>query len=328
MACLSGNTNSDFNNSWTPPDALWFTVWGQCDSGSRVQSHAEFLHAGSSFPFDRHAKTCSPRVQAACTLFSVIVKLVKMAWIFNRSQDSCGGKLHRHGLGLINQVKWWHRSSLACSMSLKICHWLQASGDNQHWHVFQLWSPPPSNTVKIKVGMPSIRAPYDGLRLGYLKQYTEQESTGDANSNRFFKIREIVLVVNHPKVFLTPTENRRQCSYGPRFPRIFFSFHASDPTFWPKHNSKLFVFFLGSQKERMASSAKGSIAFQRFPYKLRPDGPNPGSENIKPSQSYGSGHDSFFLFEELRGYWASTNVTQCNYVWCMKIDPEKQSFYI
>lgn len=327
MACLSGNTNSDFNNSWTLPAAPWFTVWGQRDSGSRVQSHAEFLHAGSSFPFDRHAKTCSPRVQTPRTLFSIIVKFVKMPWIFDRSQDLSGGKLHRHGLGLINQVRWWHRSSLACSMSLKICHWFQAPGDNQHSHVFQLWSPPPSNTLEIKVGMPSIRGPYDGLHLWYLKQYTE-ESTGDANCNRFFKIRGIVLVVNHPKVVLTPTENRRQCSYGPRFPRIFFSFHVNDLTFWPKHNSKVFVFFLGSPEERMASSAKGSIAFQRFPDKLRPDGPNPRRENIKPAQSCASGDDSFFLFEELSGYWASTNVTRCNYVRCMKIDQEKQSLYI
>lgn len=104
-------------------------------------------------------------------------------------------------------------------MSLKICHWFQASGANQHLHVFQVWSPPPSNTVGIIVGMPSNHAAYDGLRLWYLNKYTEElANTGDTNCNctRFFKIREIVLLLNHPKVLLTPTENRRQDNRRPQ----------------------------------------------------------------------------------------------------------------
>lgn len=178
-------------------------------------------------------------------------------------------------------------------MSLKICHWFQASGANQHLHVFQVWSPPPSNTVGIIVGMPSNRAAYDGLRLWYLNKYTEElANTGDTNCNctRFFKIREIVLLLNHPKVLLTPTENRRQCSCGPGFPRIIFSFHVSDLTAWPNHNSRDFVFFFGSINEGTASSAKGSIAFHHFPNK-------PQAENFKPAQSCVSTDVSFSLTE-------------------------------
>lgn len=71
-----------------------------------------------------------------------LIKLVKMSGIVNIIQYFSGVKLHLHGFGLINQVKWWDWNSLPCSMSLKICHWFQTSGANQHSHVFQLWSPP------------------------------------------------------------------------------------------------------------------------------------------------------------------------------------------
>lgn len=178
-----------------------------------------------------------------------LIKWVKMSWIVEIVQYFSGGKLHMHGFVLTNQVKWWDWNSLPCSMSLKICHWFQASGANQHLHVFQLWSPPPLNTVEIIVGTPSIRAAYDGLHLWCLNKYTEElASTEDTNCScyRFFNIREIVLLLNHPKVLVTPTENKRQCSSGPRFPRIIFSFHVSALTSWPKHNSRVFVFFFGS----------------------------------------------------------------------------------
>lgn len=156
-------------------------------------------------------------------------------------------------------------------MSLKISHWFQAPEANQHLHVFQLWSPSPSNKVEILVGTASIRATYDGLHLWYLHKHTEEyENTGDTNCNcnRFYKIREIVLLLNHPKVLLTPTENRRQCSCGLTFLRIIFIFHVSDLTSWPKQNSRVFVYFFGSINKETASSAKGSIAFLHFPNKL------------------------------------------------------------
>lgn len=222
-----------------------------------------------------------------------------MSWIVNIIQIFSGGKLHLHGFDLINQMKWWDWNSLACSMSLKICHWFQASGANQHLHVFQLWSPPPSNMVEIIVGTPSIRAAYDGLHLWYLNKYTEESaSTGDTNCNcnRFFKIREIVLLLNHQNILLTPTENRRQCSCGPRFPRIIFSFHVSDLLSWPKHNSRVFFFF-GSVNEGTVSSAKGSIAFHHFPNK-------PQHENFKPAQSCVSTDESFSLIEGVLN-WAA-----------------------
>lgn len=79
---------------------------------------------------------------------------------------------------------------------------------------------------------------------------------------------------------------------------MFWSFHLSDLTFWPKHISSVFVFFLGSTNEGKASSADGSITFQHFPDKPRPDGSDPGSENVKPAQSCVSTDDSFILFEE------------------------------
>lgn len=59
-------------------DTLWFTVGGQRDSRSRVQSHAGFLHAGS-LSFDRQKKTCSPRLQVAKTLFSII-QFMRSTW--------------------------------------------------------------------------------------------------------------------------------------------------------------------------------------------------------------------------------------------------------
>lgn len=118
-----------------------------------------------------------------------------------------------------------------------------------------------------------------------------QTVTDSSRSERLF------LVLNHPKLLLTPPETRRQCSCAPRFPRIFLSFHPSDLTFWPKHISSVFVFFLGSTNEGTASSANGSIAFQHFPDKPQPDGPDPGRENVKPAQSCVSTDDSFFLFE-------------------------------
>lgn len=123
-------------------------------------------------------------------------------------------------------------------------------------------------------------------------QGTHTENVTDSSrSERLFS------PLNHPKVLLTPTENRRQCRDEASFPRIFSSFHVSDLTFWPKHNSRVFIFLFGSTNEGTASSATGSIAFHHFPDKLLPDGPDPGSKKFKSAQSCVSTHESLSLIE-------------------------------
>lgn len=69
MACLSGNTNSDFNNSWTLPTAPWLRAREDSvtpGAESRATQDSCMLEAD---PLTDIRKTCSPWMQTPQTLF-------------------------------------------------------------------------------------------------------------------------------------------------------------------------------------------------------------------------------------------------------------------